>query len=169
MKKLFKSQLLLFAVLCLSTQLKAQNAERTIVGSAGKSFTSSSLTVDFSVGEMVVFTAHWGNLTLTQGFIQPEISLLSNTQTITNHYEMQCFPNPATDHVTLVLPQGKSGKYLIELFDMNGKKYFTRNEQVNDNNSNIQLDLSEVSAGVYFIKVSNETEKTGMLKIVKTK
>ena len=72
------------------------------------------------------------------------------------------YPNPANEFINLNnIPVSSS----IEMFDVTGKKILKINEV---GESNIEIDISELSSGIYFIKVNQYLEsKTFNFKIVK--
>ena len=70
------------------------------------------------------------------------------------------YPNPAQELINIELGD-LIGTKIIELYDVTGRIILT--EQVNNNA--VQLNISEVNNGIYFIKVINE-EKTISIKRV---
>ncbi len=67
------------------------------------------------------------------------------------------YPNPTTNklYISNVLENGESA--VIEIFDTNGKKVME--EQVSRNNSEISIDVSDLSNGVYIYKINDKTSK----------
>ena len=97
-----------------------------------------------------------------------DVSLLSlpvgidETVKFENYFNV--FPNPSTGifNVTLV-PQKESINF--EIFDIRGKQI--QAEIISANQSQFNFDLSNVSKGVYFLKLSNENISTTQKLIVK--
>ena len=56
----------------------SQSIERFVIGSSGTNVTSGGLSISFTTGEAVVFTASSGGFDLTQGFQQPSIVAVNN-------------------------------------------------------------------------------------------
>ncbi len=72
MKKiLIITSYLLFA----ASTINAQSLERQVISSAGNTLTNGTVTIDFTLGELVVTTITDGTTTLTQGFQQGGIRL----------------------------------------------------------------------------------------------
>lgn len=68
------------------------------------------------------------------------------------------YPNPAVDFVTLEIKKPGNTKYIIEVFDIHGKKI--RNLANNIPVSTLQFDVSSFYSGVYFISVTEGKWKT---------
>jgi hypothetical protein len=64
-----------FGLLIAASQFNAQTIERQVIGSAGTTLTNGTVSLDFTVGELVVSTISDGTTTLTQGFHQGTIAL----------------------------------------------------------------------------------------------
>lgn len=72
------------------------------------------------------------------------------------------FPNPVMDKLTVQLPNGTDAEGLIQIFDNQGRQLVIKME----NGSNMEFDMSQFPAGVYWVKYSNE-RAVGVKKIVK--
>lgn len=64
-------------------------------------------------------------------------------------------PNLVDDFAMLSIldAQHDGGQYLIELFDVNGRKV----KEMATSDQQVRIDLSDFSQGLYFVKVSNGT------------
>ncbi len=67
--------------------------------------------------------------------------------------EFQVIPNPATDLINILLPI-VDGTQTLKIFDITGKLVYN-NEY--SNTSNIEVNVSELKKGIYFLKIENET------------
>lgn len=77
------------------------------------------------------------------------------------------YPNPFTDKVTIELQNVKAGMVKIEVLDISGRLITTKEQMVNQNNQTLIVDgLSNLSQGVYFIKV-NASGATQISKLIK--
>lgn len=74
--------------------------------------------------------------------------------------EVTIYPNPTYSNITVSVPQSQVFK--LDIKTVSGKVVLSKNSLKN----NITLDISRLSAGVYFVTVSTTT-KTGIYKIVK--
>jgi hypothetical protein len=76
------------------------------------------------------------------------------------HIEFSLSPNPASDLITVILGSSfHSNNDCIEMFDFTGKRLF----QLPISSSEMKLDLTSYSKGVYFIKIGQAGKKI-MLK-----
>ena len=64
------------------------------------------------------------------------------------------YPNPATSFVNISVPAANA-KYTVKVYDVNGKAVIA---QVSTQ-SNIQLTVSKIPAGNYFVRITNEDGK----------
>jgi type IX secretion system substrate protein len=80
-----------------------------------------------------------------------------------NEVALTVFPNPAVDNVTVNIGNTVSaGTKTIELYDINGKLVLGKNTD----NSSTQLDLTSLSKGTYFVKVSDDSKKVVAVKMI---
>ena len=75
--------------------------------------------------------------------------------------DISIFPNPVHQNLFLSIENGVIGK--VELFDPIGKKVFSASSQTNV----IELDISQLSKGLYFIHLENNKyfQKKPFIKI----
>ena len=81
-----------------------------------------------------------------------------------NVYDVNIFPNPATDliHVTTSLKSGSDLR--ISIYDITGKRVnLTTNEISND----IQVNVSSLVSGTYFVRIQQGNDLIGIRKIIK--
>lgn len=74
------------------------------------------------------------------------------------------YPNPASDLVTVTLGKGWNGNVNVEVLDLNGKTVSSYN-QATDNV--ITVDVSNLNAGIYLVRVSNNTAQNVSKLIVR--
>ena len=72
---------------------------------------------------------------------------------------LEIFPNPSRDYIIVRLPDSGS---TLEIFDASGRKMFS----TIDNESNVEVDVRDFPAGVYFLK-ANDGSKLLMRKFIK--
>ena len=87
------------------------------------------------------------------------VTPLEPTQVEENHQNINVFPNPATDFVTIEA----EGLQSVSLTDINGK---TLSSQAAKGNS-IRLDVSGLKAGVYFISAKTRSTSSFVKSILK--
>ncbi len=72
------------------------------------------------------------------------------------------FPNPATEE-TILSFDGIPGKYAVEVFDILGKSIFAKQSD----QEQLTLQLNNIVAGVYFVKIQSEEGIQKTLRLVK--
>jgi len=77
-------------------------------------------------------------------------------ETTNNLNNIQIYPNPATNNLFVSIPSSNEGDLNISLIDLTGKELISRNSDLITQNNLIHLDLSGISPGIYFLRVSNE-------------
>ena len=153
-------------IILLQPVLLAQSLERSTVNTAGSSASLSPGTISYSIGETFVGTSTSGSIVLTQGFQQPpflvdtepepELGLEDLTQLI------EIYPNPANDFINLRMQNGTLDNLIITVYNINGqvqKVPVIRNTE-------IQLDIQQLTAGEYFIRLSGN-DRYALFKLLK--
>ena len=75
------------------------------------------------------------------------------------------YPNPFNNHTTLEIKVESESKSNISIFDLKGQMIYTDKVQLNEKIINsIDLDLSGIPSGIYFINI-NANEVSNMMKI----
>ncbi len=73
---------------------------------------------------------------------------------------VRLYPNPSNDNITITYNSSISGTVQLNIFDITGKKLFTKTMQAVAGNNVLQLDLSMLTAGVYNLQMVNGIVKT---------
>lgn len=71
-----------------------------------------------------------------------------------NVYEVNVYPNPTQGMFTLAINNGSIEELIVTIVDMQGKTIFTSRDKNIGNEFKKQIDLSDVSKGIYFIKLN---------------
>jgi hypothetical protein len=78
------------------------------------------------------------------------------------------FPNPTSERVNVEVPMSEEADVQINLIDPAGKTLILSNNMLNKTNNRVELDLSNLSTGIYFVQVRNgEMVKTRKLVVQK--
>ena len=144
--KYFNKYLFTTILLSFSLVLSAQTLERSVVCSDGDYVTTSSISLEYTIGETAI--GHFSNssLTLSQGFNQADTSsknISIKEETIVSILDI--YPNPTNDNLFITSMTLGS----IEVIDATGK---TLLENISCSPSvQVKLDVTKLTAGVYFL------------------
>jgi hypothetical protein len=154
-----KKILLLFSIVFTSTAI-AQTISPVVISSAGTTFNDGTSQLDWTLGEPATATFSSGSNLLTQGFHQPNL-MITSINNIENT-SVSVYPNPTLTFLNVQLSTFENT--VIELYSIEGKLLAT---QLATNN-NVQIDMTNYSAGNYLLRVNTAKGKTSSYKISKT-
>lgn len=148
------------------SNLCGQNIHHQMISSQGKSsVTGSGIIVHHSVGQLSVTGNFKGNFSIQQGYQQ---SLWSNYLSSSEKVTLTTFPNPFTEFVYFNLKSMPSSTVTIQIFDINGKQVYQKEQFITNNQFTLKLSkLSKLSIGTYLVKLNGEQFKyyTKIIKI----
>lgn len=159
MKKIFVLILIArFSVVC------GQSVAPDVIGSSGDFYKNAKVILSWTLGECITETDSAAGIVLTQGFQQPDYSLVS----IYEHPDIQmlvkAYPNPTTGKITIEIPDKQTNACSLTIRNLNGQLLL--NETFTGNSK--QIDLSLYAKGEYVLSIllkNGEIAKT--FKIVK--
>lgn len=148
MKRFFILMGTLFWIL----SLHAQSLLPRVLATAGTSFSSSTVSLDFTLGELMTSTFTNESNLLTQGFHQPEMLFVA-TDDHDAGISFNLFPNPTARFVTI--ESTLETPVQIRIYDMAGKaieasSIFTRQ---------ITIDLHSFISGQYIMAITDAAGK----------
>jgi hypothetical protein len=140
----------------------ATNAQEAIPAAGGNA-TGQGGSVSFTVGQVVYTTVSSQEHMVSQGVQQPyEISVVTSSEEITLiGFDVQAYPNPATDFVTLRVESALNQHFqplAYELFDMTGRVLEKKN--ISASHTNIQM--KHLAPATYFLKVYHSAKATSL-------
>ncbi len=166
LQKFFLSFLILF---CGHTAF-GQFIARDVIGAAAESFTITDLSITYVLGETVgdLLGNPDANKYLTVGFAQPD----AEVQEVLNmdiSKSIIVYPNPTTGGIVkLAFNHVPDGIYTIDVIDPTGRILQTQTiTYSSDNLFYLPLDVSQLKGGIYFIKVVNQLNFQGQVKLIK--
>jgi hypothetical protein len=145
------------------SNLCGQNMHHQMISAQGKSsVTRSGIMVHHTVGQLSVTGNFKGNFSVQQGYQQ---SLWSNYLSSSEKVTLTTFPNPFTEFVYFNLKSMPSSAVIIQIFDINGKQVYQKEQFITNNQ--FTLKLSKLSIGTYLVKLNGEQFKyyTKIIKI----
>jgi aminopeptidase N len=108
------------------------------------------------------FTANVG-FTVNSAQFDPELYILSKNNTIIgieeqalNSSQVFVFPNPASDHVSVMFQLRNKEELTLSIYDINGKKAVSKKHISDAGKSIISMDISDLSTGIYELKISGK-------------
>lgn len=81
------------------------------------------------------------------------IANITSIEEIEKNNPVKIFPSPASDHITVQLPDDFTGSTQISIHHINGA--LVKKKEVNQPGKNIHLDLNHLSAGSYIVRTDN--------------
>lgn len=73
----------------------------------------------------------------------------------------QLYPNPVVNELNIELNAAKADNITLQVYNYSGQLVYSGNDKLNTGNNNVKLDASQLSSGVYIVKISgNNVYKT---------
>jgi len=145
--------------------ISAQVLQNDVIVSGGGTAETTNMNIEFSIGEPIIETTETVDITLTQGFLQPSL-------TITSIEEdgmlagISIYPNPVSDELTVQIPVQFTKALQWELLDMNGRilyqsEFFAGTQTI---------DMHQFAQGAYMLVITDsESGKQMNSKILKSR
>jgi Zn-dependent metalloprotease len=89
-------------------------------------------------------------------FADGERQLVSTNDFLLNGEQFNIYPNPFSDDLKIELDATNAGEISIEIFDLVGKRVFTKKMNVHSGQNTENLDLSILNSGTYFLQMTKE-------------
>jgi hypothetical protein len=145
--------------------MQAQNysAEQFVISTAGQSGTFDSISepikylINWTIGEPLVETLTGSRKKLTQGFHQSLLSIKSThvfsilDQTNFKHFSV--FPNPFVSNFTIEWNFSENLNLLFEIYSLDGKRMFSKQQNASD--SQLFIQLSNLKPSTYILRISD--------------
>ena len=141
--------------------LGLQASSQEVIASQGKSFTTASSSIDYTIGEVVIATYSSASIVVTQGFHQTNLNVLG-LEDFNNDYSMKVFPNPTSDVLKLDIVNFQNLKF--SLYDIEGREILEH--LITDKLTDISME--QLGKGVYILSILSDTnQKIKTYKIIK--
>lgn len=139
---------LFFAVVTSST--KAQTTLQTL-SAAGTSAKMNTITVDYTVGEVVVAVMQSNNVLITSGFQQFQAADITTAITDPVIQKFAFYPNPVRDWLQIDLHLSRPKKLTAEIYTAHGQKVYAKEQSSASGNQQVYLDLKFLVNGTYML------------------
>ncbi len=142
-----------FTVLCLFGGLQgfSQSISPEVIASAGDSFQSNTVQLDWTIGELAIHSLSNTDQSLTEGFHQPYFTLTPISELPLALGQLALFPNPTADLLALEMTFEQEQHIELQLFDRQGKLVWTA--QYTGRVLREQISLKEFANGAYFLSL----------------
>lgn len=146
---------------------KGQTLIRYTLSPFGAYTTTANGSIFSNVGDIQVQTFSLPSVYITQGFIQPYMSVITNIDQINKNESISLFPNPVIEIVNLQY-SGESS-FSVYITDLQGRTLISTLIEPNYPLSNNLINLSSLHSGVYFVNIiDKDTNKLfKSVKIIK--
>lgn len=145
-----------------------QSVERNVIASTGRSASAGNIQVDYTLGEVAVTTLQSPANKLTQGFHQSSDISVGISQQPEILLTLEAYPNPTEHQLTLSITASAPALFTANIYDVAGRNtgLALRSEVTEKYAGN--LDVSQLSAGAYFIHLTDANGKhAGTLRFQK--
>ena len=151
-------RLVLVTIACIiGVYTYGQSVSSSVIATAGESVENGSVNVSWTLGEIAVETIEGTNVTLTQGFQQGYFEVVSIGDPLSNEFELNVYPNPATEFIWIDLKSNEVISSIIEIYNMDGKLVY--NEKWEFGNGPNQIMINELNASQYILRISDSNGK----------
>ncbi len=142
---------------------KAQHLTPMVISGGGSDSNTGDYHLSWTLGEATIATHIQQDVTLLQGFHQPNYIFTRLLESPVKDIDIQIFPNPASDHIKIDVA-GVRNKLKVELYDLPGRLVM-----ISDLAPSINvIDLSAIPDGAYMLRVSgNNGIRLGIWRILK--
>ena len=142
------------------------NAQTTIkkssIATGGNTATQGNITLISNIGEVAIKEQSNANISISEGFISPDIFQVLGVEDMGELTGIQIYPNPAIDYVKVLFED--EGNYQVDLFDINGKHISSFSV---DNDIEKVINLKNLQAGTYLLLVKKDKQRK-VYKIIKS-
>ncbi len=154
------------SIIIATNIIVAQSITPQVIASSGGYSSNGTFSVSWTLGEPVIATAQNGGSTLTQGFQQPNYNITSITTENIQGFEINVFPNPTSDYVTVEWTTNKENNLHISLFDLAGKMISEKSYSASD--KKVSINMSQLASAQYILEVKDKTNSaTKIFRIAK--
>lgn len=133
--------------------MQAQTVTPTVISSDGGSYANSQGQIEWTIGEPVSETYITANNTITNGFHQPVLELVTLLNELSSNQEILVYPNPVKENLQINFKGIKTGDYKLVMVDALGKLIYNSQMSLSESSQNFHLKMTDVAAGNYFLSI----------------
>ena len=150
----------------ITLHVAAQSTSPTVISTAGTSIKTDSVTLSYTVGELMVPTLKQSSNTLTQGFNQPtKVKVVGIVNVEPDRFSIEAYPNPTSELLNISINKSnQNDTFDFTVIDMYGKSLELLKTTTSDKT---QINTSALPSGQYIVRVTNKsTQKASNIKII---
>lgn len=140
--------------------------ERQVIGSTGSTADHAGTIYQYTVGEAAITTLIQQPILLTQGFQQPEVTVLHDVPQIPYVTDFILFPNPAVNYTTIRFTLLMPGKVSIMLVNNAGQIVFSEDWNAAEGQLEYKLPLQRYASGFYYLVLSVDSSRKYTEKLI---
>ena len=141
--------------------------EPSVLASGGGYAETETMSISWTLGELATTTLTGGDMILTQGFQQPS-DFGTGIKTEELDWGITAYPNPVTDALFVKFDIDIAREFWIEIQDVTGRVISLEQHKEVFPGDVVQLNTSNLTYGVYFLKVfTPDREQSQVLSIRK--
>lgn len=138
--------LLFFLSLIASSSITAQIITAGTISSFAGSVNNSTISINYSVGEVAIKTISNSSVSLTQGFLQPKLVITTGIVEVSDNDDVLVYPNPSVDYVFI-----KSNDLVTwEIFDSSGKSILI--------GDTTKIETNQLANGIYYMELLSKNK-----------
>jgi len=126
-------------------------AAQQTIGSAGGVLSGPGTTWEYNIGEAIIGTVSSPVFTLTQGFEQPWVEIITLTPVPDREPAVSVFPNPVRHFLNIVRPEGSDDMH-YHMFDGSGRLVLSAPLS----SIRTELDTAPLQSGAYILQVTSD-------------
>lgn len=148
--------------------LRAQELvlERQVVGNTGYSMQVGNTIFQYTIGEAMVATLVKSSLLLTQGFQQPEITVVHDIPQLPYLTDFIVFPNPASSYTTIRFNLFAPGNVRLMLVNNAGQVVYSEDRNVAAGLLEYRVPLEQYASGMYYVVLSVDSSRKYTEKLI---
>jgi hypothetical protein len=141
----------------------ARDPVQQVTASAGDYFSGSYGSISFTVGECISGTLQGYGFVLTQGFQQNYPVVTGIPEDGLQLPDINVYPNPAGDHITLKIGSVNPVAFTYELLDMTGR--LVLRGEIRENETDVPVE--SLNHSVYILKILHNKLQVKLFRIIK--
>lgn len=156
---------LLYLIVLFSFVVTANSQILTpeLISSSGDSYRDHILSIEWSLGEIVVETVVDHNFTLTQGFHQAMVEITIINETKNTGYDLNVFPNPAGEQLNIKASEIPENGLDVYIYSMFGEEVV----RVHVESNFTSIPLHSLKPAEYIVRLFSENQEVKTLMLVK--